>query len=219
MAQVTDLYERNYINAWNELLNDLAIVPFSTVEQYREALGILGGPTSPLRRVLSLVAEHTSFVQPAARRRRRPRTAPQSGNLAGSRRTRSEGPSRRRSRARRACQPGRSSRERFQPIHQLMAGAPAPIDGVLDLVRKIRDRLLQVGAAGGRAKSAERAHRSGVARSQPRPAARVGESAAAGQRAGRPDCPAGRSQRQIRRDRAARAGVSGPSRRALSRPS
>ena len=39
--------------------------------------------------------------------------------------------------------------ERFQPIHQLMNGAPAPIDGSLDLVRKIRDRLQLVGSQAG----------------------------------------------------------------------
>ena len=51
-SQVTDLYERDYNNAWDALLSDLEIVPFSTVQQYADALGILAGPTSPLRGVL-----------------------------------------------------------------------------------------------------------------------------------------------------------------------
>ena len=42
-AQVTELYERDYNNAWDALLNDLEIVPFSTVQQYAEALGISSG--------------------------------------------------------------------------------------------------------------------------------------------------------------------------------
>ena len=70
-AQVTDLYERDYNNAWDALLNDLEIVPFSTVEQYADALGILVGPTSPLRGMLKIVVDNTSLVAPPTARRRR----------------------------------------------------------------------------------------------------------------------------------------------------
>jgi type VI secretion system protein ImpL len=144
MAQVSDLYERNYTAAWNEFLNDLSIVPFRTVEQYREALGILGAPTSPLRRVLGLVAEHTSFVQPNTTSPTAPAEPStfQKGvdaikNL-GKTVTGTSG-----------VPAGTMTSERFQPIHQIMNGSPAPIDTVLDVVRKIRDRLSQVGMQAG----------------------------------------------------------------------
>ena len=109
----------------------------------RDALGILGGPTSPLRRVLRLVAEHTSFVQPADTPTPRPRAAEpsrlqESAGIA----TRGRGKT---ITGRSGCRVPAGTRvsERFQPIHRLMAGAPAPIDTVLEQVRKIRDQLLK----------------------------------------------------------------------------
>ena len=56
-SQVTELYERDYNSAWDDLLNDLEIVSFSTVQQYTDELGILVGPTSPLRGLLKTVVE------------------------------------------------------------------------------------------------------------------------------------------------------------------
>ena len=43
-------------------MNDLEIVPFATVQQYGDALGILVGPTSPLRGVLKTAVDNTSLV-------------------------------------------------------------------------------------------------------------------------------------------------------------
>jgi type VI secretion system protein ImpL len=39
----------DYIAAWDGMLRDIELVPFSTVRQTAEALGILASPTSPLR--------------------------------------------------------------------------------------------------------------------------------------------------------------------------
>ena len=79
-SQVTELYERDYDKAWDELLNDLEIVQFSTVQQYSDELSILVGPTSPLRGLLKTVVDQTSMVgasEEAGRRR--------SGSAPGSR--------------------------------------------------------------------------------------------------------------------------------------
>src|SRR5207244_1166084 len=35
--------------------------------------------------------------------------------------------------------------QHFQPIHKLMAGAPAPVDPVFEQIRKIRDQLMKLG--------------------------------------------------------------------------
>jgi type VI protein secretion system component VasK len=61
-AQLTDIYERDYANAWDGLLNDLEIVQFRDVQQYADALGVLTGPTSPLRGVLKVASDNTSLV-------------------------------------------------------------------------------------------------------------------------------------------------------------
>ena len=48
------------------MLSDIELVPFSTVRQTAEALGILASPTSPLRGLLKTVADNTTFVEQAA---------------------------------------------------------------------------------------------------------------------------------------------------------
>ena len=143
-AQVTDLYERDYNNAWDTILNDLEIVPFSTVQQYADALGILAGPTSPLRGILKTVVENTSLVA-ASTEAAAPGTIPSVTDriTAGARdifkkaETTITGTS--------SASPGTAITQHFQPIHRLMAGAPAPIDAVFEQTRKIRDELLKLG--------------------------------------------------------------------------
>ena len=48
-SEVTDLYETDYIRAWDAFIDDLQFVPASTVAQTNDAFRILTSPTSPLR--------------------------------------------------------------------------------------------------------------------------------------------------------------------------
>ena len=140
--QVIELYERDYARAWTETLQDLRIRPFASVSEYAEALTLLVGPTSPLRGVLKVVTEHTALVeaQPAA-----PAEAPSLGSritqgardLLKSTAQKVTGLS--------GVTPGTRVTTQFQPIHKVMAGAPAPIDAVFEQVRKIRDQLAKIG--------------------------------------------------------------------------
>jgi type VI secretion system protein ImpL len=137
-AQLTDIYERDYADAWDALLNDLEIVPFTQVQEYADALGVLTGPTSPLKGVLKVAADNTSLV-----------TAPGNAGASqsiGSRIT--EGARDLFNTAQQkitgAAPAGTAVTRRFEPIHRVMAGAPAPIDGVLDQVRKIREQVSRV---------------------------------------------------------------------------
>jgi type VI secretion system protein ImpL len=140
-AQVTELYERDYANWWDELLNDLEIVSFSTVQQYTDELGILIGPVSPLRGILKTVVENTSLVTASADAAAPPsigtRLTEGAKDLFNSAQQKITGTS--------AAAPGTFITQHFQPIHRLMAGAPAPIDAVFDQVRKIRDQLQTLG--------------------------------------------------------------------------
>ena len=52
---VTDLYEADYIRAWDGFLDDLQFVHFSTMGQANDALRILTAPASPLRTLLTVV--------------------------------------------------------------------------------------------------------------------------------------------------------------------
>ncbi len=149
-AQVTDLYERDYDRAWDEILNDLEIVSFTTSEQYAEALGILGGTNSPLKGILRIVVENTSFVAPPSEAAALGAAA--SGTAASGaigRVTDILSAARQRITGTPGVAPGTVITQHFQPIHQLMAGAPAPIDGILDQIRKIQDKLLTLGPQAG----------------------------------------------------------------------
>jgi type VI secretion system protein ImpL len=144
-AQLTDLYERDYIRAWDAILSDLEIVSFSTVEQYAEALGILVAPaSSPLRGILRTVVDNTSFVasaSDAAPPSVTTRIAEGAKDLFNAAQKKITGTSR--------AVPGTVITEHFQPIHQVMSGAPPPFDGILDQIRKIREQLLKLGPQAG----------------------------------------------------------------------
>ena len=46
----------------DELLADLQVMPFPTVQQYADALGIFTSPTSPLRGILKTVVDNTTLT-------------------------------------------------------------------------------------------------------------------------------------------------------------
>jgi type VI secretion system protein ImpL len=142
-SQVTEIYEREYNNYWDELLNDLKIVSFSTVPQYTDELGILVGPTSPMRGLLKTVVENTSLVAASSEAA--------SGGLSSIGTRLTEGAKDILNSATKkvlgtsGLPPGTIITQHFQPIHRLMAGAPPPIDSVFEQIRKIRDQLLTLG--------------------------------------------------------------------------
>jgi type VI secretion system protein ImpL len=140
LAQVTDLYEKDYARKWDELLDDLDLVPFPSVQQYADALGILAGPTSPLRGVLKTVVDNTTLVSTSEAA---PGPPPSLGSriVGGARDIFEKG----RQAVTGGAKPGTGVTQHFAPIHRFMAGAPAPFDGVLEQVRKVRDQLLRLG--------------------------------------------------------------------------
>jgi type VI secretion system protein ImpL len=60
-SQVKDLYYKEYIRIWEQLLTDIQVKPFNTMRQAVQTLNILSGPTSPLRRYLKLVQKQTTL--------------------------------------------------------------------------------------------------------------------------------------------------------------
>ena len=141
-SQVTELYERDYNKAWDDLLNDLEIVSFSTVSQYADELSILVGPTSPLRGLLKTVVEQTTLVAASPGAAAAPpsvgsRIAEGAKDIFYSAQKKISGTS--------GLEPGTVITRHFEPIHRVMAGAPAPIDATFEQVRKIRDQLVLMG--------------------------------------------------------------------------
>ncbi len=136
-AQLTDLYERDYADAWEKLLNDLDIVPFTKVQEYADALGILTAPTSPLRGVLKIASDNTSLVTAAnagASQSIGTRITEGARDLFNSAQQKITG----------AAPPGTVVTQRFEPLHKVLSGSPAPIDAVLDQIRKIREQVSRV---------------------------------------------------------------------------
>ncbi|MEP7306549.1 MAG: type VI secretion system membrane subunit TssM, partial [Acidobacteriota bacterium] len=144
-GQVTDLYEKDYIQVWDALLADLEIQSFATDQQYAEALEILGAPTtSPLRGILKTVVENTSFTPPASAAAPTSlveRMEQRAKDLANAAQEKVTGLS--------SVPPGTAVTLHFQPIHQIMAGAPPPIDAVLEQIRQLREQLLKLGPQAG----------------------------------------------------------------------
>jgi type VI secretion system protein ImpL len=144
-TQVSDVYERDYNKYWDDLLGDLQVAAFPTVQQYADALGIFTGPTSPLRGILKTVVEHTTLVATADSAAAGPppslptRLADSARGIFDKGREMIVG----------GAKPGTMVTQRFAPIHRLMAGAPSPFDGILEQVRKIRDQLLRLGPQAG----------------------------------------------------------------------
>jgi type VI secretion system protein ImpL len=63
-GEVLDIYEQDYQRAWDEIVNDITLVPFGSVAQTTDALAILSGPTSPLKGFLQVVENNTNLTRP-----------------------------------------------------------------------------------------------------------------------------------------------------------
>jgi len=142
-TDVTDIYERDYLQAWETLLNDVSVVPLDTVQQGADALGILTGPSSPLRALLKTVDENTTIIAPADGAGRG--GAPSITDRLTQGATDIFGRARETVIGRPSVAPGTLITRRFDPIHKIMAGAPSQFDGVLEQMKKIRDQLIRLG--------------------------------------------------------------------------
>jgi type VI secretion system protein ImpL len=158
-ADVIDLYERDYIDAWEGVLKDIELVPFSTAAQAMDVLEKLSRPSSPLRGLLQAVSDNTYLIQPAdgskpggvegaaaaAKKALEDRAQKLNEKLGGLFGTKDGKPAR---------MPGMLVTATFQPIHRLMAGEPgnAPIDRVLvrigQVQRQIKTQGLNPGSLG-----------------------------------------------------------------------
>ncbi|HMD75302.1 MAG TPA: type VI secretion system membrane subunit TssM [Steroidobacteraceae bacterium] len=64
-GDVMEVYADDYIKAWDGILADVQVVPLQNLAQAADVLGILGGPTSPLRGLLATVESNTNMAKPA----------------------------------------------------------------------------------------------------------------------------------------------------------
>ena len=147
--EVQQLYERDYIQAWRALLEDVRLRPVGSLDETRDRLTILSSPSSPLKSLVVLVDRHTNFAKPA------PGIDGAGGGLAD----RAEGalgalPGM----APAGPRPGSAVTAAFAEFHKLLDGpaGAAPIDQLLQGLARLPERLSPgVGAAEGAAALAQ----------------------------------------------------------------
>jgi type VI secretion system protein ImpL len=129
-----DLYEKDYIAAWDAILKDIEPVSRTSLSDTKDALAILAAPTSPLRALFKTVDEQTYLAPPPDQKAPPTGVTGRLGGLLG--------------RGRSAlgiteATAGAQITAHFADIHQLMAGdaGAAPIDKLLEKLRQIQQKL------------------------------------------------------------------------------
>jgi len=146
-SQLLDLYEKDYIAAWDQVVNDLQLPPLNGMEQMKGLLATIASKEgSPLRGLLKTIDENTFLVKPddAAAP---PSLLSKVEQAAQSRLSKLLG-----SNAPKAGpKPGTQVTEHFAPIHELVAGPPgqAHIDAVLDKIAEVAKGVSGCGAGLG----------------------------------------------------------------------
>jgi type VI secretion system protein ImpL len=142
---VIDLYEKDYIRVWDQIVNDIAAAPLRSLLETKEAVAILSGPTSPLRGLLKVVDDNTYLAPP-------PDAASQAQRGAGGRildNLLNKGRGVLGITA--APEPGAQVTTHFRPIHSLVAaeGGPPPIDAILQRLGQLQQQLQPIGTGVG----------------------------------------------------------------------
>ena len=137
-GEVTDIYERDYIATWDGVLDDIELVPFKTLSQTIDALGILSGPASPLKALLAAAADNTMLIEPKE-------PPPAGGGITKDVKDKLTGlfdklPEQIKGKP---TSPGAQVTAHFQPLHRALAGEPGntPIDQVLLRIGQIQHHL------------------------------------------------------------------------------
>ncbi len=148
-AALRQLYEADYIAQWDRFLDDVRVVPFSSLEQGARVAGALAAPDSPLRALLTAAARETKLdgVKTALPVARALGAAVQGQfDAARTKLAAALGGAE----AAPASAPAVGAIDlHFAPLHTLVGapGAPAPLDQVLATLRDTAQYLDAAGAA------------------------------------------------------------------------
>ncbi len=140
--EVLGLYERDYIAAWDSLIQDLTLVPIRNVSQLSQVLGILGGSTSPLRGFLQMTRDHTLLVEPesGASQGALAEAERRLGRLLGGARQAVGVP---------AVTPGKQVTDHFAPLHRLVDGSGGGLEPIVQQIARVQQELQSVGGGLG----------------------------------------------------------------------
>ena len=141
---VIGIYEKDYIEYWDAILNDVQLAAFPNSPVMTNRLAILASSSSPLRGLLKVVRDNTTLVEP-----------PKSTQPSGTSRVGevvdklfNEG---KEQIGLSTLQPGAQVTAHFAPIRRMVEGDPgnAPIDRVLVQIGEIQKQLSLVGPSLG----------------------------------------------------------------------
>ena len=141
---IVQLYETDYINRWDSMLGDLAIVPFHNNADAAEVVGILASPTSPFRTLFPAVVKETQLTKA-------PEELATAALIAPGRAAEVQNAANRLNQIAQAsgavpagqAQPGAAVEQHFRRLTQYIGTGtgPSPID---DMMRNLNDTYLQL---------------------------------------------------------------------------
>jgi type VI secretion system protein ImpL len=142
-SQVVQLYEQDYIRAWDGLLGDITVRSPRDTADAAAILGVLSSPTSPLKRLLILTDANTNLLKP-----------PPAGSVeaaAAAKLTQASAALDKVLGAGSGPQPGSAVTTHFASLNALVAGAPgpAPIDQLLNQMAQAQQQLQSATGLGG----------------------------------------------------------------------
>jgi type VI secretion system protein ImpL len=143
-AQLMQLYEDDYIRVWDALLGDLTLRNTSGTQDAAQLFGLLAAPTSPFKRLLTLVQNNTKLVEPPGK----PGVADKAKTALGGTFD-SIGKMFGQQAQAGAAPPGTKVTKHFAALHKLAEGAPAPIDLTLQKFGAIQGVMAEISSLGG----------------------------------------------------------------------
>ncbi len=132
---MTDLYVNDYISSWQNLISDVTIAPFDSLQSEISVLQSLLGPPSPLATYLQAVVQQTTLTPATAK-------PGEDGKVAAAITELSAATSRLRTL-------GASVTAHFADLHRFVAGSPSPLDEVLKSLSQLRALLGPAASVGG----------------------------------------------------------------------
>jgi len=148
-SQVMDVYADDYIQTWDGILNDVQVVPLQNLSQAADVLGILGGPTSPLKGLLTTVDANTNMSKPAPGGAAASSVAAAAAKAVMNPLNKLFGAGNKPAAG--AQTPEEKITAHFAAVNQLVGGSPgaAPIDRVIAQVAQIQQKISGLGTGVG----------------------------------------------------------------------
>ena len=149
------IYEKDYIAAWDAILNDIQVAASPGLAVTTNRLALLAAPTSPLRGLLKIVVDNTTLVEQEKPSDPATSTLGKALDKVFKEGKEQVGLSN--------LRPGKQVTDHFAPIRQLVVGDPgsAPIDRVINQIGAIQKQLNSLGPSIGNASPLEALSKTG----------------------------------------------------------